>query len=521
MRIALHPEAELVAMDTTLRVIAMPAHVMWDVLSHAIKPTVFGDNEAMLQVIKTGRNPTMRYLARTHRVSVAWLHEVYASGVFAFKYKETKLMAADIFTKPFSNPQKWLEVIQLISIHPPKGKHPFEPVAAAALQLPLSPIPPLCFHSQPFQCFSIMADPGGDPGPDEGGWQQVQRRWVKSSPVAANPGGTSSGSPSALAAVPESGTHPEGSGSLSAPEGAPLGSGSLSAPEGESQGSGSLSAPWEGVTAHGTPKAPFGYDESGVSIAPLGRDPIGDPLPDPRELRPLLPSRQQWEDQRFSNLTFMNEFVERCGPARALDLYSVGVPAENPWSRLISYDRSPQKYQNIPDVPHLRQLASYMWGMVEFGFMMMGRNLDFLAAEGFRLDTAVSMLLDHAANAPEFFQAKRVRDAAELYVHLLTDLNIRVGNRMITDPAIEESMHEWLTEFEEAYPLSSIPPYTRALSPIHSWKNIVVMADSTSIFYYGSAKSKSAGRRVRLFEGLEKSVGPFPGANIPIRWNCE
>ena len=35
------PEAELVAMDTTLRVVAMPAHVMWDVLSHAIKPTFF------------------------------------------------------------------------------------------------------------------------------------------------------------------------------------------------------------------------------------------------------------------------------------------------------------------------------------------------------------------------------------------------------------------------------------------------------------------------------------------------
>ena len=82
-------------------------------------------------------------------------------------------------------------------------------------------------------------------------------------------------------------------------------------------------------------------------------------------------------------------------------------------------------------------------------------------------------------------------------------------------------MHEWLTEFEEAYPLSSIPPYTRVLSPIHSWKNIVVIADSTSIFYYGSAKSKSAGKRIRLFEGLEKSVGPFPGANIPIKWNCE
>ena len=51
------PEAELVAMDTTLRVVAMPNRVIWDVLSPSMKGVMFGDNEAMLQVIRTGRNP--------------------------------------------------------------------------------------------------------------------------------------------------------------------------------------------------------------------------------------------------------------------------------------------------------------------------------------------------------------------------------------------------------------------------------------------------------------------------------
>ena len=37
----------------------------------------FEDNQAMIRVIETGKNPTMRYLHRTHRVSVAWLHEVF------------------------------------------------------------------------------------------------------------------------------------------------------------------------------------------------------------------------------------------------------------------------------------------------------------------------------------------------------------------------------------------------------------------------------------------------------------
>ena len=71
------PDRELVAMDTTLRAIAMPSQIMWSALAPHMKATAFGDNEAMLQVIKTGRSPSMRYIARTHRVSVAWLHEVY------------------------------------------------------------------------------------------------------------------------------------------------------------------------------------------------------------------------------------------------------------------------------------------------------------------------------------------------------------------------------------------------------------------------------------------------------------
>jgi len=101
-------------MDTTLRVVAMPTRVIWDVLSPSMKGVMFGDNEAMLQVIKTGRNPTMRYLSRTHRVSISWLNEVYKAG--NFKYKKTDEMAADIFTKAFANPVKRLAALKLISI---------------------------------------------------------------------------------------------------------------------------------------------------------------------------------------------------------------------------------------------------------------------------------------------------------------------------------------------------------------------------------------------------------------------
>ena len=92
-------------MDTALRTVALPSGVLWEVLVPSMRATIFGDNEAMLQVIKTGRNPTMRYLSRTRRVSISWLHEIYESKILEFQYKETNLTSADIFTKAFANPK--------------------------------------------------------------------------------------------------------------------------------------------------------------------------------------------------------------------------------------------------------------------------------------------------------------------------------------------------------------------------------------------------------------------------------
>ena len=38
----------------------------------------------MIRVAEIGRNPTMRYFARTHRVSVAWLHETFSQQNIGF-----------------------------------------------------------------------------------------------------------------------------------------------------------------------------------------------------------------------------------------------------------------------------------------------------------------------------------------------------------------------------------------------------------------------------------------------------
>ena len=65
------------AADYGLRTDGLLALRLWRALFPHQPPLLFHEgNQAMIRVVSTGKNPTMRYLARTHRVSVAWLHEV-------------------------------------------------------------------------------------------------------------------------------------------------------------------------------------------------------------------------------------------------------------------------------------------------------------------------------------------------------------------------------------------------------------------------------------------------------------
>ena len=77
------PEAELVATSHALRIVGCPGLELWqNLLPHAPKMRFLEDNQAMLQCVKSGKNPTMRHLQRTHRVQVGWIHEQYKSGQF-------------------------------------------------------------------------------------------------------------------------------------------------------------------------------------------------------------------------------------------------------------------------------------------------------------------------------------------------------------------------------------------------------------------------------------------------------
>ena len=91
------PEAEMVALDFSIRTVGLPYLTLWHTLMPHHPPlVVHEDNQAMIRVMQTGRNPTMRYLGRTHRISVAWLHEVFKDPNHLLVYEESNTMCVDI-----------------------------------------------------------------------------------------------------------------------------------------------------------------------------------------------------------------------------------------------------------------------------------------------------------------------------------------------------------------------------------------------------------------------------------------
>ncbi len=113
------PEAELVAMDHALRQLGLPSLPLWETLIPNFgRIHVHEDNQAMIRIASTGKNPTMRYLSRTHGVCVSWVHEQFTAPTskLALAYELSASMCADIFTKGFTDALKWKAACSLINI---------------------------------------------------------------------------------------------------------------------------------------------------------------------------------------------------------------------------------------------------------------------------------------------------------------------------------------------------------------------------------------------------------------------
>ena len=98
-----------------------PAMDLWELLlPRDLRPVVHEDNQAMIQVVRTGKNPTMRHLGRVHRVAIAWLHEQIPQQHIDLKYEVSERQAADIYTKAFTVSAEWDKATKLINVLDPQ-----------------------------------------------------------------------------------------------------------------------------------------------------------------------------------------------------------------------------------------------------------------------------------------------------------------------------------------------------------------------------------------------------------------
>ena len=90
---------------------------LWErLLDRSLALEVDQDNQATARVMTTGRAPTLRHIKRTRSASIAWLNERVLGPDITLNECISEVMAADIFTKRFTNKEKWEHVCLLIGM---------------------------------------------------------------------------------------------------------------------------------------------------------------------------------------------------------------------------------------------------------------------------------------------------------------------------------------------------------------------------------------------------------------------
>ena len=126
-------EAEIVSAGFAVRTVGLPALDLWEtVLRRSVALTLIEDNESTAAIIRSGRNPTMRHLARTQGVNVSWLHDLYLKKVFGVVYSRSEAHCADVSMKTFRELPTRQQAVRLIgiakldappSVPPERGPH--------------------------------------------------------------------------------------------------------------------------------------------------------------------------------------------------------------------------------------------------------------------------------------------------------------------------------------------------------------------------------------------------------------
>eukprot|EP00969_Alexandrium_andersonii_P066838 2946784-Alexandrium_andersonii.AAC.1 len=77
-----------------------PSLTLWETSTRMSQRMCARTIRPAFPIAKTGANPAMRRLERTHQCDVQWIRERYLDGEFEMYKIETDAQAADIFTKP-------------------------------------------------------------------------------------------------------------------------------------------------------------------------------------------------------------------------------------------------------------------------------------------------------------------------------------------------------------------------------------------------------------------------------------
>ena len=114
------PEAEIVAADAALRTEALPAIPLWEhLLERRVVAAFKEDNEAVIKICKAGGSMKLQHMNRTHRIDASLVAEQFGDPdkdkpcVLEYTHSEDQL--ADICTKRFTDPAKWLRLLYLIT----------------------------------------------------------------------------------------------------------------------------------------------------------------------------------------------------------------------------------------------------------------------------------------------------------------------------------------------------------------------------------------------------------------------
>ena len=106
------------AADLALRTEAILAMPLWEkLLGRRVDVEFMEDNEAVVKICRSGNSQKLMHLPRTHRVDASFIAECTQElNVCKMGHAHTDNQAADICTKRFTDPPKWLKLLYLINV---------------------------------------------------------------------------------------------------------------------------------------------------------------------------------------------------------------------------------------------------------------------------------------------------------------------------------------------------------------------------------------------------------------------